>query len=223
MAITLDKPAGLPVFPPHAEPDGDCLLHRLQEQHPAQRDIDWPAGFEGGIAHRLDNATSGAVIVAQSLDELVWLRQQFREHQFVKTYLMLAHTDVSWDQRKCVLAMAHHPRKKNRMVVQSSPTTAHRGKWYPAHSEFRREQGRLWRVRITTGIMHQIRAHAAHLGIPIKGDRLYGGGESPHMRFHLHHLGIKDPNGFASSPVALPDWAKMNIHFTNDAEHFRAG
>lgn len=211
MATTLYKPAGLPVFPPHAYPKGDCLLKRLLHDQPWRADIPWPPGFEAGIAHRLDNATSGAVLVADSLDELALFRSWFREKRFVKTYLMLAARSVPWHRRTCTRPIAHHPTKKNRMIVQRSPHTPHRGKWYPAVSHFQRLPSpppNLWQVRITTGVMHQIRAHAAFLGIPILGDRIYGGGSAPHMIFYLHHLGMTGPDGFHTDPVPLPDWAR---------------
>src|SRR5690606_11456797 len=67
---TLSKPAGLPVFPPHADPAGDCLLARLLAEEPWRAALPWPAGFDGGIAHRLDVSTSGAVLAASDPDAL---------------------------------------------------------------------------------------------------------------------------------------------------------
>ena len=91
------------------------------------------------------------------------------------------------------------------MVVQRSAQTASRGKWYPASTRFRHVRGRLWEATMTTGVTHQIRAHAAFLGIPIAGDKLYGGGAGP--MFHLHHVGLAGPEEFATDPVPLPSWA----------------
>jgi 23S rRNA-/tRNA-specific pseudouridylate synthase len=209
MPTTLNKPAGLPVFPPHADPSGDCLLARLLAADPARRAIAWPAGFEGGIAHRLDTGTSGAVLAADNPEELARLRDQFRGHQFTKTYLLLAAKDVPWQRNVCAAALAHHPRKHDRMVARRGAHTPHRGKWYDAETSFRRVAGNLWQARITTGVTHQIRVHAAFLGIPIQGDPIYGQGQGPILC--LHHAGLSGPGGFHTDPVPPPAWA-ASVH-----------
>lgn len=227
VAVTLSKPPGLPVFPPHADPAGDCLLARLLRQAPWRGAVAWPAGFEGGIAHRLDNATSGAVLAADSLEELARLRALFAGHRLRKTYVFLSEGEVAWRARSCDFPLAHHPRKKSRMVawVAGQDEPAHRGKWYPAHSEFRHRRGRLWEVTITTGITHQIRVHAAVLGIPVLGDGLYGkpgraggaevqrGNSEPARSrrggFLLHHVGLAGPDGLRSDPVPEPEWVRQ--------------
>ena len=205
MPTTLNKPAGLPVFPPHADPLGDCLLKCLLESEPRRRAIAWPEGFEGGIAHRLDNGTSGAVLAANDLSELASLREYFRGHRLAKSYLLLAAKDVPWRENTCTAAIAHHPRKRDRMVARRGAQTAHRGKWYDAHTTFPRLAPRLWQATITTGVTHQVRVHAAFLGIPIQGDHIYGGGPGP--AFHLHHAGLTGPDGFHTGRVPPPAWA----------------
>lgn len=213
MATTLFKPAGLMVFPPHDDPAGDCLLKRLLADQPHRSAIAWPLGYEGGIAHRLDNGTSGAVMAADDLRELADLRRCFSEHRLVKTYLLLTAAPApSWTQRVCDLALAHHPRKKSRMVAQRSLETAHRGRWYPARTRFRWLGKGLVEAVMQSGITHQIRVHAAEVGVPLSGDPLYGvkkagDGSGGIGGGCLHHVGLTGPDGLASDPVPLPDWA----------------
>ena len=85
----LDKPAGLPVFPPHADPEGDSLLGRLLRTRPAQGEQAWPVGYEGGLAHRLDTATSGMVLAATSPEALAWIRSLFETGALHKRYVFL--------------------------------------------------------------------------------------------------------------------------------------
>ena len=213
MIRTLAKPAGLPVFPPHADPEGDCVLARLLVEEKWRAGVAWPEGFAGGIAHRLDISTSGALLVADDVEALARVRSWFSDHQLSKTYRLLAARDVPWDENRCDLPIAHDPRRKGRMVVKRGQATPHRGRWYPAETRFRRVVGRVFEAHMRTGVMHQIRVHAAFLGIPLAGDRRYGGGELPDappgVTFYLHHLGIEGPDGFRSDPVPLPGWADV--------------
>jgi 23S rRNA-/tRNA-specific pseudouridylate synthase len=208
--LFLTKPAGIPVFPPHADPAGDCLLRRLIEQDPARAE-GWPAGFEGGIAHRLDTATSGVVIAARTHGDLAGVRAEFASGRLRKIYLAHSRGAVAFDRQLCEAEIAHHPRRADRMVVRRG-RTAHRGKWYPAWSLFQRiadpegggDSG-WWEVEIRTGVMHQIRVHAAFLGIPLTGDAIYGGAPGP---FRLHAARVIGP-GWASPVAPLPPVAAL--------------
>jgi len=220
--LCLAKPAGLPVFPPHADPGGDCLLDRLLAVAPEQAAIAWPEGFAGGIAHRLDVATSGLVLAATSPDALTWLRGLFAGKRLDKRYLFLTRKQVAWHQHVVELPLAHDRRRKARMVARRGQRTPHRGRWLDAQTELRRigPAGDLWvwEARIATGVMHQIRLHAAVAGLALAGDRLYGGGEPtaqaqalarqrglPRPPFHLHHVGLSGP-GLAPPPLDPPAW-----------------
>lgn len=201
------------MFPPHADPAGDCLLARVLVDQPWRAELPWPEGFAGGLAHRLDVSTSGAVWAADTVEELDTLRSWFASGRLRKTYRFVAAKDVPWHDHTVDRAIAHDKRRKRRMIVQRGVSTPHRGRWYPAHTELRRLDGRLWEAVITTGVMHQIRVHAAFVGLPLAGDRLYGGGETPPdapqgATFLLHHVGLEGPGGVRTDPVAEPVWLR---------------
>lgn len=189
------------------------MLHGLLSDAPWRSGVDWPAGFEGGIAHRLDVSTSGALWIADSVDELRRMRERFSGGQLRKTYRLRAARSVPWTHNRVDRAVAHDRKKRRRMVVQRGENTPHRGKWYPAQTEFTHRGGDLFDAVITTGVMHQIRVHAAFVGIPLLGDRLYGGGPTPEdahegVLFFLHHIGLRDADGWGTEPVRLPSWAR---------------
>jgi len=96
------------------------------------------------------------------------------------------------------------------MVVERGRDTPHRGKWYPADTLFERIENGVWRATITTGVMHQIRAHAGSVGLALAGDKLYGGGERPKglpdgVNFALHHTSLHGPK-ISSAQIEEPRW-----------------
>ena len=70
----------------------------------------------------------------------------------------------------------------------------------------------LWQASMYTGVMHQIRLHAAIAGLALVGDSLYGGGETPSYfpsDFALHHCGIESRRWnvpLTQIPKWWPDW-----------------
>jgi 23S rRNA pseudouridine1911/1915/1917 synthase len=209
------KPPGLSCFPPHADPSGDCVLRRLLHAFPEQADPTWPLGFDGGIAHRLDISTSGLLLIARSVDALAALRTRFSSRRLRKEYRFLTQKQVDWDQNTVDRPIAHDRRRKGRVVVQRGRNTPHRGRWRDAETHFRRlgpvDGGLwLWQAEMSTGVMHQIRVHAAFVGLALVGDRLYGGGawDLPRPRgvsFALHHHHLEGPD-LHPTAVEVPGW-----------------
>lgn len=212
MTTTWCKTAGVPTFPPHRDPLGPCALRELCGEEPWREAVDWPEGFAGGIAHRLDVPTSGALWVADDVDELARMRRWFSEGRLRKTYVFEAAGDVPWDRHEVDRPIAHDRKRRSRMTVQRGRNTPHRGRWYPAHTEFLRIEGRFWRAVITTGVTHQIRVHAGFVGLALRGDRLYGGGApiTEAVPFHLHHVGLVGPEG-GTDPIPAPSWLPPHL------------
>src|SRR5262249_7001589 len=149
---------------------------------------------ELGLIHRLDNETSGLVLIARTHEAFQFLREEFRRRRVEKEYLALVMGKIS-ESGKIDLSIAHHPKnkKKMRVVLPSPPTPpsklpagrlpkgegSKRAEGSPAITFFSVEKPfkefTLLKVRIPTGVRHQIRLHLAHLGHPIVGDILYGG------------------------------------------------
>jgi len=206
--LYLHKPSGLPVFDLHSG-EGSSLKEQLLKGRPEQALPDdgacWPEGFDAGIVHRLDGWTSGLVIAARSLAALQQARELFANRQLVKHYFFLSDRCVAWNEHCIEHALAHDRRKRSKMTWQRGKSTPHRGRWYEASTRLARlgEQAPglfLWRATMSSGVMHQIRVHAASAGLSLLGDQLYGGSEDPggQGRFYLHHARVQ---GWPSSAV----------------------
>jgi len=182
--LYLDKPSGLHTF----GRDEPGLAERLLEERPEQVAPAWPDGFAAGVLHRLDGWTSGLVVVAKDLAALEAGRAAFASHALRKRYRFRTDRSVPWQSSMVEHDLAHDARRKSRMVWRRGANTPHRGKWYAARTHLRHVGGAEWEATITTGVMHQVRVHAASVGLPLAGDKIYGGGGDG--QFWLHHRTI---------------------------------
>jgi len=216
--LLLNKPSGIPVFPQKGT-DEDSILIRLLALEPHRRNVEWPEGFAAGIVHRLDTATTGGLLVAENPEQVWNLREMFSQKRLEKRYLFLSAKEPRWDSHYCDTPLAHDKRKKGNMIPKRGKNTPHKGKWYSAKTTFRhlgRKEGvSLWEAVMFSGVMHQIRVHAAFLGIALLGDRRYGGGEAPKYfpsSFALHHQQISDwPK--IPPPNWWPSWAHQKLEY----------
>jgi len=149
------------------------------------------------------------------VEALAALRARFATRRLRKEYCFLTRKQVPWDQHVIDRPVAHDRRRKGRVVVQRGRNTPHRGRWRDAETELTRlgpVDGGLWmwRAVMSTGVMHQIRVHAAFAGLALAGDRIYGGGEwqadrPERVAFALHHCGLSGPD-LHPTPVVPPGW-----------------
>jgi len=166
---------------------------------------------EGGLVHRLDNGTSGALIVALQFDAFAALREAIRAGRIRRDYQALVAGNLK-ESLQIEKSIAHDPRNARRMVVASSSRAR------PAATEIEpiRRLGSFTLVaaRPRTGMRHQIRVHLAEAGHPIAGDTLYGGPPLDALvkdRFCLHLGEIE-----FRSPVSGP--ARVRSPFPRDLE-----
>lgn len=202
--LVVEKPALMSTHPIHLEEQG-TLVNALAASYP---EIDGVGEFlEGGAVHRLDQGTSGLLIVARNQASYDDLRRQFKERRVVKEYLALVEGRLEGAGR-IKDPITHHPKGARRMII------AHKGEGLEALTEYEPlrhlEVGTLLKVRIATGVRHQIRIHLASLGHPVRGDGLYGVKASwPRPFLHASHLAFRKPGGgpevcaFSPLPPAL--------------------
>ena len=181
--IAVNKPAGMPTVALRAT-DRSTLANFLTAHYPETASIgDHP--FECGAAHRLDNDTSGALLVARTAEAYRRLRQTFRERRVEKIYLAVVRGEIR-EPRILSTPLRPSGRRGARTVIADPQRSAARAAETEVWPQRRLRDATLLRVRITTGVRHQIRAHLASIGHPVRGDRLYGPGDDVSTRLLLH-------------------------------------
>lgn len=154
------------------------------------------------VVHRLDKATSGALVFATSSEIAAELSKLFEQHEVQKKYLFL--TDKK-SQLKEFTYESFITKEKNQFVSSQSqqPNSKTTFKWQKSVGSYE-----LWEAIPHSGKPHQIRLHAQDNGIALLGDQEHGG--SPYFRLCLHSLSlsfkIKDQS--VHFETSLPAWAQ---------------
>jgi 23S rRNA pseudouridine1911/1915/1917 synthase len=159
---------------------------------------------EGGLVHRLDNGTSGALLVALTPAAFTTLREAIRAGRIRRDYqaLVIGNLKESLEIEK---SLAHDPRNARRMIAVAANAPGARTAATSIAPIRRYGDFTLVAARPRTGMRHQIRVHLAEAGHPIAGDALYGGPPLDALadgRFWLHlaEIEFRSP---ASGPVRV--------------------
>ena len=134
------------------------------------------------LAHRLDRETSGLVILARHRASARSIQMAFEKRQVQKAYLALLEGSlpepvlVNQPLAKDLESPVYIKQTVRRSRSAQSAVT----QFLPLWSN---PQCSLVLCRPQTGRKHQIRAHAAWLGKPLKGDKIYGPDDSWYLHF----------------------------------------
>lgn len=183
--VVVDKPAGLLSVPGRGPDKQDCVWHRVQTLYP-----------DALVVHRLDQATSGLLVMARGIDAQRQLSRAFAEREVHKRYL-------AWVGGRLPLTPEWHtidlpiapdwPRRPLQIISAQGRPCLTRWRALAHHDS---SDCSLLELEPHTGRSHQLRVHLQAIGHPILGDALYGAPDtpfSPRLQLHARWLDLPHP------------------------------
>lgn len=122
--------------------------------------------------HRLDRNTSGLVLFAKSTESLNLLLSKFKNHEITKFYKCKVY-GIPNKQHAILNAYLFKDTKKSIVYISDMPKKGYRPiiTEYTVLDKNKEQNYSILDIILHTGRTHQIRAHLAHIGHPIIGDR----------------------------------------------------
>ncbi|MBD0268990.1 MAG: RluA family pseudouridine synthase [Cyanobacteria bacterium Co-bin8] len=212
--IAIDKPAGLLSVPGRYLGTQDSVLSRLRHSH--------PKGDTLIAVHRLDQDTSGVLLLACDPETGQHLNRQFQQRQVQKTYEAVLEGTIKTLSGLIDLPLWADPQDRPRQKVdwqKGKPSLTRfqvvpsadrlENSLPPAAKPCSKRDTLTPTTRIEffpiTGRTHQLRVHAADpagLGAPIRGDRIYGT-SAANLRLHLHARELRFHHPHTNSEIHL--------------------
>jgi 23S rRNA pseudouridine1911/1915/1917 synthase len=203
----VNKGAGLlsVPLPEKSQPSALSILEKYLQDH----------GLKPMPVHRLDQYTSGLLCFAMTPEAREHLVKQVRGHSFIREYLALG-DGAPQERRGTWRSWFELDDEGMEQTVHNSPTEGATEAishydvidsiTWPTRQGQTQSVSRL-RLRLETGLKHQLRIHAAKGGVPLLGDRFYhpdykkaarDGAQPPHgckrQALHASSIGFVHPD-----------------------------
>lgn len=211
--LVVDKEAGRVVHPAAGNWSG-TLLNGLLDRYPQSAALP-----RAGIVHRLDKDTSGLMVVGKTLVAITALVRAIAGREVQRRYLAIAQGKPAAATFSVDAPIGRDPQMRLRMAVVGS------GK--PARTDVEclaaADGFSALRCTLHSGRTHQIRVHLSSRGLPLVGDRLYGGKPAfgiERQALHAAQLAFAHPR--SELPLAFasrlpPDLAGAWLQLTGSA------
>jgi 23S rRNA pseudouridine1911/1915/1917 synthase len=209
--LALNKPAGLLT---QGDATGSpCLLELARADLKAR--YHKPGNVFVGLVHRLDQPTSGVILLARTSKAAARLSAQFRAGTIEKLYWAIVegacpHDSGTWSD------WLWKDERRNVVQVVPAGTPEAREATVAFQVLERRPRTSLLELRPLTGRSHQLRVQAAARGLPLVGDRKYGASSrllaldgQPRVALHARRLAFTHPTRPEVIAVDAPvpaDW-----------------
>lgn len=164
--LVINKPKGMLVHPTHQVKEG-TLVNALAYHCSRLSTI---AGKERpGIVHRLDQQTSGVVVIAKDDITHLHLKEQFQDRTVTRIYEAIVYGVMQHDNGIIKAPIGRHPKRRLERAVVANGKEAETHfqvlEYFEGHTHVQ--------CQLITGRTHQIRVHLKYMNHPILGDPLY--------------------------------------------------
>lgn len=177
------------------------LFEKQKREHPAMKNPPYV-----GIMHRLDRETSGVMLFTKARSVNAACHDMFERHEVQKCYRAVVCAGGGnggsrfLRQQKFSVEMYMGRISPKSQAAKWGAVAEKEGGLYSKTEFFLAGEGLLdgkkvayVDCRLHTGRTHQIRVHLASAGLPILGDRLYGGESYRRIMLHAHRLAFPHP------------------------------
>lgn len=199
--LVIDKPSGISVH-------GDgrsrkkTIADWVLKNYPKMKNVGEPMGeiLRPGIVHRLDNETSGVMLLAKNKKAYEFIKGQFKNREIKKTYHAIVSGFVRDDRGIINKPIGRSPADFRRYLSGRGV----RGETREAITQYRvlkrfqaPQKFTYLEIKPKTGRTHQIRVHMKYLNHPVACDSLYNpSAPCPKgvSRLALHALSVEFKN-----------------------------
>lgn len=208
--LALNKPSGLMVHP-DGKKEVYTLTDWILEKYPEIREVGEPMLVDGniiyrpGIVHRLDEQTSGIILIAKNQETFYFLKKQFQDRSIKKEYHAFVWGNIKEER---IIIDAPIGRNKNDFRRWQAGRGT-RGELRDAithveliqnFEEKNSEKFAFVKLFPLTGRTHQLRVHMSYIQRPIVSDSLYAKSKEKALGFervalHARKISFFDKNG----------------------------
>lgn len=165
-----------------------------------------------GIVHRIDKDTTGSVIICKNDASHVSIASQLKDHSINRVYHAICYGVIKEDEGDVDAPIGRSTSDRKKMaVVKTGGKEAFTH--YRVLKRFEEDGFTYIECKLKTGRTHQIRVHMAHIGHPLLGDEVYGGGRKSKFKLqgqclHAKTLGFVHPRTgeYIETDAPLPEY-----------------
>lgn len=205
--IVVNKPKGMVVHPAAGHYTGtlvNALMYHCKDSLSGINGVMRP-----GIVHRIDQNTTGSLIVCKNDRSHQFIADQLKVHSITRKYRAIVHGRLTEDGT-IHTTIGRHPQHRKEMAV-NVPNGKDAVTHYRVLETF--HQFTYVECQLETGRTHQIRVHMKSMGHPILGDDVYGPSKCPFsglegQTLHAMTIGFIHPatGAYLELNAPLPDY-----------------